>query len=557
MKEIIKLFWEFFNKDPWFVITNVAFSLLIPVQDVLLPHLYGNIIAAIEQKKNLLKPFIIVIILISIIQICYVASDWHDTKLFPKMQTFIRKKMLESVFNNYEVKYQDLLLGDLLSKFIKIPMHLTQWFERIKNYILPYIVAYIVAVIYFSYHDIVTGICLGILIVIYLYLIVGAPFFCKKKAIYKDDVQNELNEEIDDTLRNLISVYGGEQQEAELERLDKYELKYSKAYEKTMICALVTRSFVTPIIIIFLIVFCYRSGIKLKNNSMKPSEFVPLFIILLYILSSMMNLTDQVRDMIFEVGIISNFEDMFGYSYIKKQPINIQSSLVIPKQGIYINNVSFMYPSTKNKSLSNFSLFINNGEKICIVGEIGSGKSTLLKLLLKLQEPSDGTIFLNGTQYNNISVKNLRKQIGYVPQQPILFNRSILDNIKYSNKNISNDDIILILHQLGLDNEFSHLEFGLNTKIGKNGSKISGGQRQLVWSLRILLNNPDILILDEPTASLDEKTKTLLITLYDHFMKNKTIIMVTHDQTLMKYASRMVTMDNGKLINDYYVNKSN
>jgi ATP-binding cassette subfamily B protein len=552
MKEIIKLFWEFFHKDPWFVITNVAFSILIPIQDVLLPHLYGNVISAIEKKKNLLRPFLIVIILLVIIQVGYVVSDWHDTKLFPKMQTFIRQNMLNSIFKNYETQYQDLFLGDLMSKFIKIPMHLTQWFERLKNYILPYILAYILAIIYFMWNDLLLGIFLAILLIIYVYLVVGAPSFCKRRAILKDTAQNNLHEEIDDTLRNLISVYGGEQQEEEFKRLDIYEEKYRKAYESTMICALTTRAYVTPIVIGFLIIFCYRCGIKIKNRTMDTSRFVPLFIILLYLLSSMMNLTDQVRDMIFEVGIISNFEEMFSYKHISKNT-DIPDSLIIPQQGLYLYDVSFSYSSTLKPTISHLNLYINNGDRICIVGEIGSGKSTILKLLLKLHEPNYGTIFLNGASYNNIPVKNIRKIIGYVPQQPILFNRSILENIKYSNPHVDDEYIINLLYQLNLSEAFLNLSEGLNTKIGKNGSKISGGQRQLIWSLRILLHNPDILILDEPTASLDEKTKSLLIRLYEHFMTDKTIIMVTHDQTLMKYAKRMIVMDSGKIVNDYYV----
>jgi ATP-binding cassette subfamily B protein len=554
MKEIIKLFLDYFFKNPIFVTTNILLSLSVPFQDILLPHLYGNIIYAIENNQNILKPFIIVIVIITIIQIICILSDWHDTKLFPKIQQFIRIKMLESTFSNYEVQYQDdILIGDLMSKFIKIPVYITQLYERIKSHLLPYIIAYILAVIYFIYHDKILGISLGILLITYIILIIGSPFYCKERSICKDKIQNELNEEIDDILKNLISVYGSDEQETEIKRINIYEEKYSKAYKKTMTCILSTRIIIIPIIVIFLSIFCYRSIIGINNKSMPPSKFAPLFIILLYILSSIMDLTDHLRDIIFEVGIISNFEDMFAHKFNNKKAIAIPPSINIPNKGIYISNVSFKYPSSVNETLSNFNLYINNGEKICIIGEIGSGKSTLLKLLLKLIEPSKGLLFLNGIQYNNISVKTLRKKIGYVPQQPILFNRSILENIKYGNKNIKNEDIIILLNQLGLNNEFSHLEFGLNTKIGKNGSKISGGQRQLLWSLRILLNNPEILILDEPTASLDEKTTLLLIKLYDYFMKDKIIIMVTHDNTLMNYGSRILKMENGKLINDYYV----
>lgn len=552
MKEITKLLLQFFMEDPKFVLTNVMFSLLIPIQDVVLPHLYGNVISAIENKKSLLKPLLIVIIILSIVQIGYLISDWHDNKLFPKLQAYIRKKMLESVFNNFETQYQDLSLGDIMSKFIKIPAYLTEWFERCKNYIAPYIIAYIVATLYFIYNDLTLGIGLGILLCIYLYIVIGAPIFCKNRAIIKDNTQNELHEEIDDTLRNLISVYGGDQQDNEIIRLNTYEDKYALAYEHTINYALITRICITPLVISFLILFFYQCNKRLKSGKMPAARFVPLFIILLYILNSMMILTDQVRDMIFEIGIISNFEDMFSYKKTIKNDNNIPNNLVI-LHGIHMYNITFTYSDNTRPILKNFNLSIKPGERIGIIGEIGSGKSTVLKILLKLHEATSGEIFLNKISYSKISVRDIRKRIGYVPQQPTLFNRTILENIKYSNKHITNNDIIELLNNLGLENEFSHLENGLNTKIGKNGSKISGGQRQLVWSLRILLHDPEILILDEPTASLDEKTKQLMIRLYDHFMINKTIIMVTHDNTLMKYANRIITMHKGEIVNDYYI----
>lgn len=549
MKEIINLFLEFCKKYPGEITYNCMFSILVPVQDVLLPHFYGNIISAIEQNKSIIKPIIIVLIILIIIQGGYVISDWDDAKLFPKMQSFIRKNMLESIFKTYESQYQDLLIGDLIAKFIKIPTYLIDWFERIKNFIVPYIIAYILATLYFLYTDLYLGFFLGILLCIYVYLIVGSPFFCKDLSIQKDIAQNNLHEEIDDTLRNLISVYSGDQEEEEFKRLDTYENKYIKSYQNTMKCAMKTRAYIMPVIIIFIIIFFYRCASQIKNKGLTTARFISLFIILLYILNSMMVLTDQVRDMIFEYGIINNFDETIKHINTNKN-LNIHS-LNIPERGIYLHDISYKYSESNTMILSNINLYINQGDRVCIIGEIGSGKSTLLKLMLKLNEPTNGDIFLDGISYQDISLKYIRKKIGYVPQQPILFNRSILENIKYSNPHISNELIMSLLHDLNLIEAFSNLENGLDTKIGKNGSKISGGQRQLIWSLRILLHEPEILILDEPTASLDEKTKNLLIRLYNHFMGHKTIIMVTHDQTLMKYARRTIVLDSGKIVKDY------
>lgn len=548
MKEISRVMWAYAKQNPWFLLSNISFSILIPIQDVMLPHLYGKVISAIEQNKRVIVPLTTVVIILSVLQIGYVASDWHDTQLFPDLQAFIRKNMLMKMFDNYETSFQDLFLGDIMSKFIKIPSHLTQCFERIKNYILPYIVAYIIATAYFAYYDPYLGVSLGILIVIYSYLVIGSPFFCKDRSIAKDNAQNMLCEEIDDTLRNLVSVYGSDQRENELVRLEGYEKNFMKAYSSTMHCALRTRTYVTPIIIAFLVIFMWRCLKQIKTKKMTASNFIPLFIILLYILNSMLSLTDQVRDMIFEIGIISNFEDIFSFKSRETKRNTVQNIPMPP--GILMRNVSFGYTKIMPPILKDFSMYIGRGEKVAIIGEIGSGKSTVLKLLLKLHEASQGEIYFNGVPYSQIPVKDVRKRIGYVPQQPILFNRSIIENIRYGNKHISDTEVERIIDELQLANEFTHLEHGLRTKIGKNGSKISGGQRQLVWCLRVLLSNPEVLILDEPTASLDEKTKNLMKNLFDRFMHNRTVIMVTHDPSLMKYANRLITMQKGAIVSD-------
>ena len=134
-----------------------------------------------------------------------------------------------------------------------------------------------------------------------------------------------------------------------------------------------------------------------------------------------------------------------------------------------------------------------------------------------------------------------------MPQSPILFNRTILENICYGNQHVNEEFVVYMMKELGLYEELGPI---LNTKVGKNGSSISGGQRQLVWTLRILLKNPEIVILDEPTSALDEKSKTLFIKLLNKLIDKKTVIIVTHDDTLMRYANRIVTLDKGNIVND-------
>jgi len=505
--------------------------------------------SAIETKKNILKPFTLAIVVLACLQIGYAMSDWDDAILFPKIQGFIQTSMLSTLFNNYETDYKEMLIGDLISKFVKIPHYLVDKYERIKNYILPYIISYICAIGYFFYYDKYLGIGVTAIFVAYAYFVLRAPYTCNKVSVDKDNYQNYLHEEIDDVLQNLISVYESNQKDEELNRLAGFQKIYGKLYEKVMVCVLSTRLFMLPLIIGFLVFFMMRCVGRIKTGELTSGTFVSLFLILLYLLSSMTGLMDNIREMVFEEGTINSFEDEFNHNIVRRPPkVMLNDPEHLP--GIYIHDVTYSYSNFKQPILDKFSLYIKPGEKVAIIGDIGSGKSTVLKLILKLYEPQSGEIFLNGVPYSVVDLKQLRKYIGYVPQQPILFNRTVFENIKYGNPNITDAQIEATLKQFGLHDEFSRLQHGLKTQIGKNGTKLSGGQRQLVWCLRVLLNNPQILILDEPTASLDEKTKNLMKSLFDVFMQNRTVLMVSHDPSLIKYADRIVYLQKGKLLFD-------
>ena len=194
---------------------------------------------------------------------------------------------------------------------------------------------------------------------------------------------------------------------------------------------------------------------------------------------------------------------------------------------------------------------INLNEITLIVGEIGSGKSTLISLLLKFRNPNKGEIFFKGTPYSKIDYHYLRDKIFYIPQIPLLLNRSVYDNIVYGHEHEVNRDYILdIIHKQDLDTFLTSLPMGLDTSVGIHGSKLSGGQRQIIWILKAILVNPEVIIMDEPTASVDENSKEIINFLVQKIMKNRTVILITHDPYLLKFANRIITLQSGKVVKD-------
>ena len=184
--------------------------------------------------------------------------------------------------------------------------------------------------------------------------------------------------------------------------------------------------------------------------------------------------------------------------------------------------------------LSDFSLVVRYKERIIVTGPIGSGKSTLIKLLLRLAYPEKGSMMLDDRCIYDYNVKSYFNKVGFMPQNCLLFNRSIIDNILYDNKDVNETDVLRTMREYDMTHRLPNIR--------NDASDLSGGQRQLVWFLRIYFKNPDLIILDEPTASLDDETKGVFLKMIDSMLKNKTLIIITHDKSVYDFGTRVVYM---------------
>jgi ABC-type multidrug transport system fused ATPase/permease subunit len=554
---VVNFYFDYMKEHPWEVLINTLFMFLTPIQDVFLPHIYGVVIDNLQSGSDILYPFTIVLITMIFLQLGYYLEDWHDSILYPKLQSFLRSKMLTTILEKYENAFKELNIGEIIAVFVKAPTTMTTWFERVKNVILPFLITFLIAVIYFFTVDWVIGLSLLVLGCFYMAAMYFIPNGCSDVTLERDVASNKVHEEIDDMLRNLFSIYGQGQKEKEVQRTQKYEDVYTSLFRKTVGCIFKYKFWITPVAIIYLSIFIFRCYTLLNAKTMTASKFIPVFIITLYLLNFMVYTNDQFRDMVFEWGMIKSADEIL--KTLPQQNINTgvadEHLQEIPQTGLGLFRVDFKYDQGKHNVIHDLSIHFEIGDRVAIVGDIGSGKSTIMKLLLKYYEPQQGFVYLHGRPYYQITNKELRQNIGYVPQVPILFNRSVLENIKYGT-NVSRETVMDFLVKHDLLKEFSNLEYGIDTKIGKNGSILSGGQRQLVWCIRVFLSNPEVLILDEPTASVDVKTKDLLISILEKLMQDRIVIMITHDEYLMSKASRVVEVKAGKVIADNYIRRN-
>lgn len=214
------------------------------------------------------------------------------------------------------------------------------------------------------------------------------------------------------------------------------------------------------------------------------------------------------------------------------------------------SEVSYGYSTAKKSSLAvqNFSLTIAPGEKVGLVGYSGSGKTTLTKLILRFMDTTSGVISISGHDIKDITQKDLRRHISYVPQEPLLFHRSIAENIGYGKPFSSKEDVDHAAKLAFVDEFAKDLPHGYDTMVGERGVKLSGGQRQRVAIARAILKNAPILILDEATSALDSRSEQLIQKALWSLMKDRTALVIAHRLSTIQKMDRIVVMDKGKIV---------
>ncbi len=221
-------------------------------------------------------------------------------------------------------------------------------------------------------------------------------------------------------------------------------------------------------------------------------------------------------------------------------------SLKVAKGQIALENVSFFF-SEDRPILSDFSLTIRAGEKVALVGPSGAGKSTVTKLLLRLYDVTGGAVRIDGEDIREVTQESLRQSISFVPQEPILFHRSLRDNIRYGRPEATDEEVIDAAKKAHCHEFIAQLPEGYETHVGERGVKLSGGERQRVAIARAILKNAPILILDEATSALDSESEALIQDALRVLMEGKTVIVIAHRLSTIMTMDRIVVIENGAI----------
>lgn len=543
-----KIFMDIIEENKTLFLIFLAVLISVPIRDILMPRLIGSLYDSIKSGKNIEYILAGILAIVVILQIVGVISDYVDTKLHPSINKIVREKMMAHIFKVKENNYSDVDLGNIISKIVKLPSIIHNHIDNIRLKIIPVVITLVFIIGYMFYTDYMLALPLLLVLTIFILTLNYTLDKCSPIALKKDELYSLVISNTDDVLRNMITVLSFNNVEKEFDRLDEIQENYTQQTENTLYCTLVAKYINIPCILAYIIFACYYSYSKVKSKQITSGEFITIVIISFMVMNLSLGFLDSWLHIILRKGIIENSLSVFEDCKIHREPYTKPATNTA---GIRFQDIEFSYISTDmNRPIfKDFNLDINLYEKTLIVGEIGSGKSTIISLLLKYQTPQKGEVFLKGVPYSSIDNTTVRKNICYIPQSPILLNRTVYDNIVYGiTPAPSKETVEKLITDMSLDRFLNGLPKRLDTSVGVHGSKLSGGQRQITWVLKAILTNPEIIIMDEPTSAVDDETKGTIHFLLEKVMQGKTVIMITHDPYLLKFANRVVTLKDGKLV---------
>lgn len=544
-----------FLKKHWKMLTIyiIVTILSYPLEALLLPNMYSHFFDTIkkdQRTETFVKYFLILTTILLITYSSASLQHYYEAQILPEINAYYIDFIYSNLIKKYKNQYSDLDMGAILGKMTSIPTIIREITSDICSWILPRVLAIIIINIYFfSVH---WKLGLISLILIAIFIIVNMNIFdkCVYYATTRQQTLDLKNSETNDKLNNLYSIYSAGDIQHEIESYQTNTLKLKNKHKNALQCVnhnkIINIIFLIALFIITnaYITFLYKSG------EIPYTTLVALFITVIYYIPCFYNLSESIPDITHYLGVLNNYN--YFLSDLEKVENNDNNDnrpdIQISKGNIKINKLYFDYNGTR-PLFKNIDLNINGGDHIAFVGESGNGKSTLIKLIMGYYQIDDNMIFVDNQDINKIKIESLRKEISFVNQNSKLFNASIYDNISYGN-GLTHDEIDNMIQKMGIGRIFIGLRDGLNNNAGVNGDQLSGGQKQMVHILRAMGKKNKIVIMDEPTGAIDVNNRELVIKAIKEMSKNKTLLLITHDEALLKACNRVIRISNGTIVSD-------
>ena len=542
MHVVHEIFLAYARRHRGMVLLSVLFVLLIPVNEVVVPRLQGRVLALLGDRgatpHAMTRAAVWACGVLLLVQCGFLLRDRLEQNLLPSLQCYIKAELLDRLFHRHDEQFAHLTSGEMVYILGTIPDIVSLWYRYATEYIVPYLITFVVATGVFLRFDVPLG--LGFLaFLVYLGGTLRASHGdCVGYATSHATNMGQLHERMEEMIHNLEGILTTNRQEQEVAALRREsERTWADAFPRVSACSSRYKHRLVPLVVALLLCAVLRSVALLRSGRRSREQCVSVVVLLFSLLNSVLWLIGIIQNDIFDMGFVHRCTDVFRTpaDAPRRSPM---VGVPVPSDSLLgLVGVTFAYPQGR-RVLHNASLHFESGQSTCLGGCNGSGKSTVLRILLGLHIPEAGDAYYDGRWYGAMGTPAVRRAIGYIPQSVVLFDRTVLENVRYGTE-ASEADALRLIESSGLG---ARLIQGAHTRVGKGGMHLSGGERQMVWCMRVLLQNPPVVVMDEPTAAMDQDSKGILLGMLSRIMAGRTVVFVTHDPVLEAQATRRIAM---------------
>lgn len=465
------------------------------------------------------------------------------------MSRLIEYDMKNEIFDHYQNLplsfYRKNSTGDLMAR-------ITEDVSRVRMYLGPAIMYGLNLLILFP---MVIGYMLSVNVELTLYSLIPLPIL-SVSIYFVNNLINERSEKIQRSLSGLSTFV----QEAfsgirvikafvrEEDSADQFK-EASEDYKVKSIRLTLVQSLFFPLILALIglstILTVYIGGVQVIDGTIGYgviAEFILYVNMLTWPVTSLGWVTSIIQRAAASQERINEFLDE------KNHIVSSEGLETVIKGNIEVKDLSFVYPDSGIRALENVSFTINSGESLAIIGTTGSGKSTIANMLMRMYDPTSGSILIDGRDIKSYDIASLRKQIGYVPQDVFLFSDSISNNIGFGLDTIPAGVVEKAAKDADVYENIVDFPNGFETKLGERGITLSGGQKQRVSIARAIAKEPSILLLDDCLSAVDTKTENAILTALKDIMAKRTSIIISHRVSSAKLADKIIVLDDGKVV---------
>ena len=539
----VKKYWKVYAVMSFFIIAwqgTVAYVSL----------LYRDFINALNNNPTQYQPLLRIAIWIFVIQllneVCVRIPHFIETRKFPVILKNIMDDSYQKIQKYSAEFFQNTFIGSLVKQHGRLYRAYADIQDNILWDFLPTTAIILSSLLIMGSVNVWFAITLLLWLILFVgcnywfAIIIGIP---KDTALNKED--SKVSGLIADTFTNFSNINLFNKHDEEFKKIQQTTAKQSAASRSARIVWLKQNSIQNTLMAIIEFIFFLIIIRLLKLQKINVGEIIMLQTLLIYIFKDIWNINRLFR------SFSQSYSDAWEMISIFETPqvitdIPQAKILQVSKGEIAIHKLNFSYHS-KIPIFKNLSLNIKAGEKIALVSRSGEGKSTLIKLLLRLYEIPERSIYIDEQDITQVTQESLRENMGLVSQDPILFHRSLRDNIAYGGKHATQKEIIAAAKKAHCHEFISKLPKGYDTLVGERGVKLSGGERQRITIARAILKNAPILILDEATSSLDSESEMYIQKALRELMIGKTSIVIAHRLSTIMQMDRILVIENGKI----------